>query len=146
MLQIDTKSAPNGALSGLSGLRVLVVEDTWHIAKALQSALESVGMVVVGPSATAADADRLVAAQIPHVAVVDVKLKGEMAYGLIDRMHDRGISIVAVSGYPAFPTLTQKASAILEKPFSSADLLATLCQVMHNDNSPAEDLPATGTE
>src|SRR5262245_39386816 len=48
-------------LSLLKGVHVLVVEDTWHVAKALKSTLEQVGMHVSGPAATTADAKRLVA-------------------------------------------------------------------------------------
>jgi CheY-like chemotaxis protein len=54
----------------LEGARVLVVEDTWHVAKALKSALEQVGMDVSGPAATTAEARRLMAEQMPRVAVV----------------------------------------------------------------------------
>jgi len=62
---------------------------------------------------------------------VDVNLKGEMAYGLIDWMHDRGIRVVVVSGYALLPGSTQKAAAVLQKPFSGAELQATLRQVMN---------------
>jgi len=115
----------------LRGVRVLVVEDTWLVAKALKSALEGLGMVVAGPASNTADADRLVAEETPDLAVVDVNLKGEMAYGLIDRMHDRGVRVVVVSGYAVLPSSTKKAAAILQKPFSGAELQATLCQVMN---------------
>ena len=120
----------NGGVAGLRGLRVLVVEDTWLVAKELQSVLEGIGMVVTGPAASLADADRLVAEETPHLAVVDLKLKHEMTFGLIDRMHDRGVPVVVVSGYSAFQSPTEKVAAILQKPFSGAQLLATLHQVM----------------
>ena len=131
MPSANDKDAPNGEASGLRGLRVLVVEDTWHVAKALKTALEGMGMVVAGPAATTADAERLVAEETPHMAVVDVNLKGEMAYGLIDRMHDRGVRVIVVSGYAVLPNSTKNAAAILQKPFSGAELRATLRQVMH---------------
>jgi hypothetical protein len=38
---------PNG--SDLKGVRVVVVEDTWQVAKAMKSALETLEMVVIGP-------------------------------------------------------------------------------------------------
>jgi DNA-binding response OmpR family regulator len=127
----NAMNATNGQASGLKGLRVLVVEDTWHVAKALKTALEGMGMVVAGPAANTAEADRLVAEEIPHLALVDVNLKGEMAYGLIDRMHDRGVPVVVVSGYAVLASSAQKAAAILQKPFSGPELQATLCQVMN---------------
>jgi hypothetical protein len=42
------------AESSLKGVHVLVVEDAWHLAKALKSALTEVGMDVAGPAATIA--------------------------------------------------------------------------------------------
>jgi DNA-binding response OmpR family regulator len=131
MLSASDRDAPNGGATGLRGVRVLVVEDTWLVAKALKTALEGLGMVVAGPAANTADADRLVAEETHDLAVVDVNLKGEMAYGLIDRMHDRGVRVVVVSGYAVLPSSTKKAAAILQKPFSGAELQATLCQVMN---------------
>ena len=131
MLSTSDRDVPNGGASDLRGVRVLVVEDTWLVAKALKTALEGLGMVVAGPASNTADADRLVVEETPDLAVVDVNLKGEMAYGLIDRMHDRGVRVVVVSGYAVLPSSTKKAAAILQKPFSGAELQATLCQVMN---------------
>ena len=124
------KGPPNSS-SSLQGFRVLVVEDGWQVADALKISLERMGMVVAGPVATAREAQYLATECPPDLAVVDVNLKGEMAYGLIDRMHDRGVRVVVVSGYAVLPSSTKKAAAILQKPFSGAELQATLCQVMN---------------
>jgi CheY-like chemotaxis protein len=118
--------------SGLKGLRVLVVEDSWHVANALKSLLEELGIDVVGPAASLQDAERLLGAQEPpsaiRVAIVDINLKGEMAYGLIDTLHDRGVPVVVISGY-AVPQVAQaKVAAVLQKPFSAKSLLAVLRQ------------------
>ena len=117
-------------LSLLKGVHVLVVEDTWHVAKALKSALEQVGMHVSGPAATTAEAKRLVAAQLPALAVVDVNLKREMASDLIDELHEQGVRVVVVSGYAVPPVSAQKVAAILQKPFSAAELLTALHSVV----------------
>ena len=103
MASSGKQDGPKFDLSNLKGVHVLVVEDTWHVAKALKSALELVGMRVSGPAATTADAKRLVAAQVPAVAVVDVNLKREMACGLIDDLHEQGVRVVVVSGYAVPP-------------------------------------------
>ena len=118
------------ASSSLKGVHVLVVEDAWHLAKALKSALTEVGIDVAGPAATIAEAERLVAEHQPDVAVVDVNLNGEMAYDLIDWLHDRGVRVIVVSGYSTLPKSTHKAAAILQKPFSAAVLLSTLRRVL----------------
>jgi CheY-like chemotaxis protein len=109
-------------------LRVLVVEDSWHVANALKTLLEELGVSVTGPAATLEEAERLLAAGRPDVAVVDINLKGEMAYGLIDRLNERGVRVVVISGY-AVPQVAQaKVAAVLQKPFSAKSLLAILRQ------------------
>jgi DNA-binding response OmpR family regulator len=110
----------------LEGVRVLVVEDTWHVAKALTSALEHIGMKVSGPAATIEAARRLVAEQMPSAAVVDVNLKGEMACGLIEELHDHGVRVIVISGYANPPIPTHRAAAILQKPFSASELMRAL--------------------
>jgi DNA-binding NtrC family response regulator len=89
--------------SELGGARVLVVEDALHLASALKGLLERVGVEVVGPVATVSEAERLAAARMAEVAVIDVKLRGETADGLIDKMHGRGVPVIVVSGYPVPP-------------------------------------------
>src|SRR5262245_52983980 len=114
--------------SSLRDLRVLVVEDSWHVAHALKGLLEELGVSVAGPAATLEEAERLLAARAPDVAVVDINLKGEMAYGLIDRLNERGVRVVVISGY-AVPQVAQaKVAAVLQKPFSAKSLLAILRQ------------------
>jgi CheY-like chemotaxis protein len=109
----------------LSGLRVLVVEDSWHVATAIQSLLRSFGAEVAGPVASTADAERLLAEQLPHVAIVDINLRGgELAYGLIDKLNELAVRVIVVSGYSA-PRLRQdKVVAVLQKPITEAELLA----------------------
>jgi len=112
--------------SSLKGVRVLVVEDHWHVANALKLCLETEGMTVSGPAATTADAQRLATEQKPNLAVVDINLKGETAYVLIDHLIDRGVPVVVVTGYAVLPELTEKVVAVLQKPFNGPELLAAL--------------------
>ena len=114
--------------SELRGLRVLVVEDSWHVANALKSLLAELGADVAGPAATLQDAERLLAAREPKVAIVDINLKGEMAYGLIETLHGRGISVVVISGYAVPQVAQSQVAAVLQKPFSAKALLAVLRQ------------------
>ena len=85
---------------------------------------------VRGPAATVADAQRLVVEQKPDLAVVDINLKGEMAYALIDQLHDQGVRVVVMSGYAVLPRLTDKVAAVLQKPFNGPELLSVLCRVL----------------
>jgi DNA-binding response OmpR family regulator len=111
--------------SDLRGVRVLVVEDQWHVANALKLLFEAEGMVVSGPVATTTAARRL-AAEKPDLAVVDINLSGEMAYDLIDQLHGQGVRIIVVSGYSVLPRLTEKVVGVLQKPFNGPELLAAL--------------------
>jgi DNA-binding response OmpR family regulator len=110
----------------LRGVRILVVEDQWHVASALRSLLEAEGMEVSGPAGKTADAHRLANERKPELAVVDINLKGEMAYSLIDELHDRGVRVVVISGYAVLPRLSAKVAVVLQKPFNAPELLASL--------------------
>jgi len=120
----------------LRGIRVLVVEDGWQVADALKLSLELMGMVVAGPVATAKEAEGLATDRQPDLAVVDVNLKGEMAYALMDWLHDRGIRVVVISGYEDLPRALRKFAAILPKPFTMSALRTTLQRVMERNPPP----------
>jgi DNA-binding NtrC family response regulator len=129
------KGAPNSS-SSLQGLRALVVEDGWQVADALKISLERMGMVVAGPVATAREAQCLATECRPDLAVVDVNLKGEMAYELMDWLHDRSIRVVVTTGYEDLPESLGEFAAILHKPFTVTTLLTTLQRVMGRSLTP----------
>ena len=60
----------------LKGVRILLVEDSWHLGKALKDLLQDWGADVVGPVATTVEADRLICEHVPDVALVDLILRG----------------------------------------------------------------------
>lgn len=119
---------PLGArLEELKGLSILLVEDSWHVGKAMKGLLRVLGAEVVGPAATAADAERLVAERTPDVAIVDVNLRhGETSSNLIDRLLEQRIPVIIVTGYAAVSLPTRNVEAILEKPVSKQRLLENL--------------------
>jgi DNA-binding response OmpR family regulator len=121
-----TGGADKPSRADLKGVRVLVVEDHWHVANALRSFLEAEGMKVSGPVATTADAQRLATEQKPDLAVVDIHLKLETAYVLIHQLDDLGVRVVVLSGYAVLPELTEKVVAVLQKPFNAPGLLGAL--------------------
>jgi DNA-binding response OmpR family regulator len=123
-------------LSRLQGRRALVVEDGWHVADALRLSLEQLGMVVAGPVATPREAQRLANERLPDLAVVDVNLRGEMAYELMHWLHDRGTRVIVISGYEDLPRSLEKFAAILHKPFTLTTLLTTLQRVMERSPAP----------
>jgi DNA-binding NtrC family response regulator len=113
--------------TNLNGLRVLLVEDSWQIGAALRRLLEANGADVAGPAATTADAVRLISERTIDVAVVDINLRdGELAYGLIDQLHNQNIRIVVVTGYPDVPSVEGKVAVVLQKPVTGPGLLHSL--------------------
>ena len=114
----------------LRGVSVLVVEDAWHVAKAMKGVLEQLGMNVLGPAATTLEARRLLATQRPRAAVVDVNLRGEMAWDLIDDLREQGIDVVVMSGYALPDTSRGRPLTHLQKPFDATELMAALCAIV----------------
>ena len=120
-------SSPHGLdAPDLKGVRVLVVEDTWHVAKAMKALLERLEMSVIGPSSTTAEARRLIAANNPQLALVDMNLNGEMACDLIDELHAQGTPVTVVTGYTVPAVAKEKVVAFLQKPFSGNELIKAM--------------------
>ena len=87
-------------------------------------------MHVVGPTATTAEARSLTFAQSPRLAIVDVNLKQETSYDLIDELHQQGIRVIAISGYTVPALSGDSVAAFLRKPFSETDLITTILRVV----------------
>src|SRR5437867_2201777 len=88
---LATDENPVRSGDALRGVRILLVEDSWHVAIAMKRLAESLGMVVIGPVATVAEAEQLLLSCAPDIAVVDINLRGDKAYGLIDRLHTQAV-------------------------------------------------------
>jgi CheY-like chemotaxis protein len=115
----------------LSGLRILVVEDSWQLGMAITSLLRALGAEVSGPVATSADAQRLAREQQPDAALVDFNLRGgELADCLIDRLRELGIYVVVITGYTELPSVPRHAVAVLHKPISEVALFGSLRQMV----------------
>lgn len=130
---MPTADSVNGSMSSghqFAGLRVLVAEDSWHVAKALGSVLQDMGMFVVGPAACVASARALLDEGMPDLAVVDVNLKGEMSYKLIDLLQHKGVPVIVVTGYAHPTNAAGRAHAVLQKPFSGPALVTSIHQVL----------------
>ena len=70
---------------------------------------------------------RLVSQSTPDAAIVDINLRdGELSYELIDRLQDRGIRVVVLTGYGDVPLQESKAAVILQKPARDEVLIASL--------------------
>jgi FixJ family two-component response regulator len=113
--------------SDLSGLSVLVVEDSWQVAAGLTMLLQSWGAEVIGPVATISDAERMASERRPNVAIVDINLRGgERSHGLIDRLHQQGVGVVVMTGHADVSLPLTTGITILQKPMREELLLESL--------------------
>ena len=98
--------------------RVLLIEDEYFLADDLGRMLAERGLEVVGPVATLDQASRLLETEKVECAVLDINLRGEMAFPIADRLVERGISFVFATGYSR-SALPDRFSHVplLEKPF-----------------------------
>jgi DNA-binding response OmpR family regulator len=121
------QTPPTSGSSELKGARILLVEDSWHVGNAIKRLLRALGADVAGPAATTADAERLIAERKPDVAIVDINLRdGERAIPLLDRLQEQGIPVIVITGYTSVSLPPGTVEAILQKPVSDEQFLATL--------------------
>jgi DNA-binding NtrC family response regulator len=128
MTSLNSAHDPSEAgRSQLSGLRVLVIEDSWQVGAALKRLLMQWGADVAGPVATTADAMRLISERTFEVALVDIDLRGgEQAHSLIDQLHDQGIHVLVITGYADVSLGQGKVAKVLQKPVTVDLLLRSL--------------------
>lgn len=83
----------------LVGLRILVVEDEFLVAVALEDDLRDGGAVVIGPFGDLASALAGAEQQAFDLALLDINLGGTMVYPLADALLLRRVPFLFLSGY-----------------------------------------------
>lgn len=115
--------------SRLAGHRVLVVEDEELIGMMLADLLEDLGAAVAGPVASVAEAVRLVEQEVLTGALLDLSLRGETAYPVADRLQERGVPYIFITGYGQGHLAPRHAQApVLSKPFGPDQLASVLAE------------------
>ncbi|HXV31987.1 MAG TPA: response regulator [Sinorhizobium sp.] len=103
--------------------RVLVVEDEFLVALQIEDDLTAAGYTVIGPF-TSLNAS-IIASRTEsfEIATLDLNLRGEFVYPLVDELLERGVPILLLTGY-AVSDLPERYRALprLTKPFDGAAL------------------------
>ncbi len=86
------------SITGLSGLRVLVVEDGALIAEDLTEWLSAAGASVVGPCGTLREAAEASRTKI-DIALLDVDVDGEPVWSLATDLRARGVPFILTTGF-----------------------------------------------
>jgi CheY-like chemotaxis protein len=115
------------SVSSLQGRRVLIVEDEYLIAADLAYELEKLGVEIVGPVASVAEALQLIENDTPDGAVIDINLRGEKGYPVADALAHRRVPFVFATGYDrATMPRAYAARPRCEKPVNPAALAEML--------------------
>jgi DNA-binding response OmpR family regulator len=103
------------------------------IAIMLEDALSDFGYHVIGPAENLKAAVYLAATENLDAAVVDINIDGEIAEAVADKLMERGIPFVFISGrFRAFK-LTFGGIPLLQKPFTSDDLHSTIMRLLQGE-------------
>ena len=90
----------NSARSDCPPRRVLVVEDEYFLAVDLAEALEQEGFNVIGPAADLGAATNLALKEPTiHAALVDVNLRGELVWPVVNILQHRCVPMILTTGY-----------------------------------------------
>jgi len=114
----------------LSGLRVLVVEDSLLVAEVIAETLQSHGCDVVGPISRLQRALSVARAEPLHGALLDVNLAGEFCFPIATALEARGVPFIFLTGYGDLDALPPEfqAKPLVGKPFVSSELVALISQ------------------
>lgn len=114
--------------------RILHLEDDALIALATGEVLRDMGFIAIASARTLEAAEAAVREGLPDVALLDVSLgAAQTALPLAGRLLEAGVPVVLATGLSVADIKEAEGdprAAVLEKPFSSADLEAALRQVL----------------
>ena len=122
--------------AGLTGRRILVVEDSPVLGPFTADILEELGCEVVGPAPNMAAARQLVEQGDFDAALMDVHIRGERVFGLCELLEDRGVPFVFTSGYADW-TMADKwhDRPRLQKPYTLEQVEEALSGLLSSANS-----------
>lgn len=107
-------------MTGLAGLRVLVVEDEPVVAMCLEDILDELGCVTVGPASRLSEGLSLAEGEALDAAILDINLAGERSNAIAEVLVARGIPFAFASGYGTVPE--GYGVPMIEKPYRTADI------------------------
>ena len=115
-----------------AGRRVLIVEDESLVAMLLETILEDMGCVPVGPAATVEEGLQVAGGDEPlDAALLDVNVAGKQVFPIAEALKARGVPFVFSTGYGEGGLPDEwRGQATLQKPFTEAAVREALMQVM----------------
>jgi len=115
----------------LAGFRILIAEDSWHIADAVRRALLQHGAVVVELVSSRQDLIAALGSARPDLVVADINLQGELVGDLLAAEAAAGQKVLAITGYDDEVTrLAERGVTALAKPVSPDRLVAAVSHLL----------------
>lgn len=116
----------------LSGRRVLVVEDESLVAMLLETILEDMGCIPVGPASTVEEGLATAAGAEPlDAALLDVNVAGRQVFPIAEALKDRGVPFVFSTGYGEGGLPDEwRGHPTVQKPFTEAAIRMALMKAM----------------
>ncbi len=115
----------------LSGRRVLVVEDEFLILRMIEVVLADLGCESVSTAPTVSRAIASLDAQPFDLAMLDLKLRGEMSFPVADALAARGVPFAFSTGYNDHELEDRYLGRpVLKKPFQASKLQEVLAMLL----------------
>jgi len=114
-------------LEGLSGARVLVIEDEFAVLLLIEDMLSELGCEIAGTATRLSDAIKLAGGADCDAAVLDVNINGENVGPVAETLAARGIPMVFSTGYgPSGIEPRWRERPALQKPYRIEEFAAAL--------------------
>jgi DNA-binding response OmpR family regulator len=119
--------------AALGGVRVLVVEDEFLIAMELVALLEEAGAEIVGPCANVREALSAAGGEQFSVAILDLRLGGELASPVARELSRRGVPFIFYTGQAhSDPILAEWPHVkVMAKPASPKQIVDAIARLLH---------------
>jgi len=120
-----TEAAKDGVpmMADFTGRRILLVEDSPVVGPFTADLLNDLGCEVVGPAPNMSAARELADGERFDAAILDVHIRGERIFPLLDLLDERGVPFLLTSGYADWSMPDQWAERPrLQKPYTVGDI------------------------
>ena len=119
----------DAATQSLAGLNLLVVDDDYFVANDCATILRRRGARVTGPVQDMARARASLFGEVTDCVLLDINLKGEMAFSLAEELDAKGIPLVFTTGYdPSILPASLRKHRCLLKPLDTRELVSAIRQ------------------
>ncbi|QFI69818.1 response regulator [Sinorhizobium alkalisoli] len=107
--------------------RVFVVEDEFLVALQIEEDLVAAGYAVIGPFTTLSASIAASRTELFEVATLDLNLRGELGYPLVDELIERHVPVLLLTGYARSDLPEQyRTLPCLTKPFDGTALIRSI--------------------